>query len=116
MKNKVFIRILAVLFILIISGCGEKTPTAPVPPPIPDCEKYNTATVQFENRNASITVDVYWDKIKRVVLGPGTKSQVYKEAAGVHTLQMFVTNTWLPATQEAKPVLIMCEAYLWWCQ
>jgi hypothetical protein len=57
------------------------------------CQANNTATVTFENRSFSTTLDVIWDGAKINTLSPGFVSSPLTVAAGSHTLRFQVTNT-----------------------
>jgi len=107
---------LLLIFCLLLCTCDQKAPTTPDLPSIPECERHNTATVQFENRsNSNTTYDVIWDGSKRTTIAPGTKSQIYTEAAGQHSLHFKITNTNWSACTPSSPVLAQCSEMLYWC-
>jgi len=102
------------LLFLILFGCSKDTPTQPEPPKIPDCERYSTATVQFENKG-SLSVDVIFDGARLCVLSGGEKSQVYTMASGQYTIQFIYTDSIWPATAKATPNFAICETYNYLC-
>ena len=99
---------------LLLCFCGEKSPATPTP--VRECEKNQTAKVQFENRSGSnTTYDVIWDGSKLTTLTPGTTSQSYTQPVGQHTLQFRIANTNKAACTQSTPNLGQCEEHLFWC-
>jgi hypothetical protein len=79
---------------LFFAGCKNLTTPSDPEPTTPDCEKYNTATVTFENKSVNnYTYDVIWDGSRLTTLAPWTKSQVYTVSAGTHTLHFMRSNS-----------------------
>lgn len=103
--------------LLFFAGCKDlTTPDPPDPPVTPDCEKYNTATITFENRSVNnYTMDIYWDGVRLTTLAPWAKSQVYTVAAGEHTMAFRISNSNRNACTVAYPVLVRCTAYAYFC-
>jgi len=115
MKKKILSMFLVLGFLLLWACSKDSTPTAPPTPQIPDCERYHTAQIAFENRsNSNTTYDIYWDGAKKTTLAPGIESQVYTEATGTHSLQFVITNTQWIACQ-SSPVLAECQSYGIYC-
>ena len=113
-------RVLTAALVLAVLGtaCGgdDKSPAAPTPPPAPACQTNNTATVTFENRFTSGTIDVIWDGGKTLTLSAGQKSQPMTVAAGVaHTLGFQWTNTSAWACTPGSPVLTQCGSQNYYC-
>jgi hypothetical protein len=101
---------------LFFAGCKDlSSPTDPTPT-TPDCEKYNTCTVTFENKSVNnYTYDVIWDGSRLTTLAPWTKSQAYTVSAGTHTLHFMRSNSSREACTQSTPSLAQCMSYTYWC-
>lgn len=112
MKRAISFTALIFILLSLVSCSNDSAPTTPPTPPIPDCEKYGTAQITFENKSGSnTTYDVVWDGAKITTIAPGTKSQEYTELAGTHTLLYKITNTSWVACSFSSPVLVECQSY-----
>jgi hypothetical protein len=114
-KWVVFMAFFSIIF--SVQACKNTTSTDAPEETMSECERNNTATVQFENRSASnTTYDVVWDGSKLTTLAPGTKSSTYTVSAGTtHTLAFKITNTSRMACSQSSPNLAQCQTYLYWC-
>jgi hypothetical protein len=103
-------------FIFLMPVCKSSEAPTPPPPATPECEKYHTAEITFENKSTTnTTYDVIWDGSKLTTIAPGTKSQAYTVAAGTHTLLFRITNTYWTACTQSSPVLAQCYTYSYSC-
>ncbi len=108
--------ILALVTLFVSAGaCGSTTtPTAPKNT-VAACETNHTATVRFENRSVSTTMDVVWDGSKMATVAPGQTTEAREIAAGLHTLVFMVTNTTNWACTPSTPNLAQCSNMRYWC-
>jgi len=110
---KHFLVLLSCAGLIFFAGCKElSTPTDPTS----DCEKYNTATIKFENKSVNnYTYDVIWDGSRLTTLAPWTTSQTYTVSAGPHTLHFMRSNSSHEACTTSWPSLAQCQSYTYWC-
>jgi len=109
-------RIIAITFVFLIGLFACQNANTPEAPEVKDCVKYNTATIQFENRSVTNrTYDVVWDGVHIATIGPWEKTQVFTVAAGEHTMTFKVSNSGKLACTTAYPVLQQCGVYSYFC-
>lgn len=104
----------AMLFALTLgSGCADKI----VEPALRDCEKNNTAILQFENKSTTnSTYDIIFDGSRIFTLSPGAKSAEHVVAAGIqHTLLFKYANTNNAACSPSTPTEAMCTHFVYSC-
>lgn len=108
-----------IVMAFVAAACSKNSPTAPTqspPPVVPSCQTNNTASIAFENKFPSTTLDIVWDGAKIVTLTPGATSSPFTFAAGVaHTLRFQITNTTQLACTQIAPVLTMCGTGTYFC-
>lgn len=93
-------------------GCpSEESSTGPV---TPDCQKYNTAKIYFENRSSNSTYDVILDGVRIGSIGTG-QSMSRTVAAGEHTILFRFANLSSIACSQAHPNLATCECETYYC-
>ena len=111
--------VIAVFFVsLVLTSCGGGGGSSSSPAPVtPDCEKYNTAEIRFQNRSATgITMDIIWNGSSLVRLFSGDTSQYYTVSAGVtHTLLFRNAANGATACTQSQPTLSQCSSYSYWC-
>jgi len=101
--------------ILAIGACDKKAVDPDPPdPPIPDCERFQRATITFENHSQHSTYDVIFDGSDYGPIGNG-HSMTRTVAAGEHTLIFRYSNTHGIACSEATPNLPICANVIYWC-
>ncbi len=113
-SNTRILFLLAILFsgVLLWVGCpGEKSSTGPV---TPDCQKYNTAKIYFENRSSNSTYDVILDGARIGSIGTG-QSMSRTVAAGEHTILFRFANLSSIACSQAHPNLATCACETYYC-
>lgn len=113
-------RIVSVALLVCLAGCGGgnsvSTPTTTAAPVTPACQTNNTASVQFGNRSANTTQDIFWDNLKITTLTPNQTSAPLTSAAGVaHRLDFRITNTSLFACQTSNPIPDRCGTPVYTC-
>lgn len=110
-------RFLALGSVLLVGLFACQNSTAPEPEtPIPDCERYDTGTVTFQNKSVNnYTYNVIWDGSLLTTLGPGETSAAYTVAAGKHSLTFKISNTGRQACNPANPVIVRCQAHGYSC-
>ena len=102
--------------LLFFAGCENLTTPTDSKSTTPDCEKFNTATITFENKSVNnYTYDVIWDGSRLTTLAPWTKSQAYTVSAGTHTLHFMRSNSNREACTTSWPSLAKCQSYSYWC-
>ena len=106
--------------ILLFAGCSKEAtaPTTPTPPAkiIPDCEKYHTGTLKVENRSKrNLDYDIILDNVNYGRLKVG-ESRNFTVLAGAHTLDYKYSDHSGYACSGAKPQIIECYSYTFWCE
>jgi hypothetical protein len=89
---------------------------APTATPAPACQTNVTASVSFENREASSALAVVWDGSTIATLGAGQTSQKFTVAAIIpHSLTFKFANSNVVACSTSTPTLAVCSNLVYWC-
>ena len=101
-------------------GCGGSSPNnpsaTPVIPQVAQCVSSNTATVTFQNREVSETIDLVFDGTKFTTLSPGATSSPKTVVAGIqHSVEWKLTNSNLHTCSTSAPSFVQCTNVAMWC-
>lgn len=113
-----FLPTVAFILALLGAACGgdDKSPAAPTPAPVAACVTNNTATVAFQNRFTTGTMDILLNGAKVVTLAPGQSSNAFTVSAGVmQTVVWQWTNTTSWACNPTTPTPAQCSSMVYWC-
>lgn len=97
--------------LLTLTGCPVDQPTEPT---TPDCQRYSTASVAFENHSSHSTYDVILDGVRVATIGSG-RSYSITVAAGCYSFTFRFSNTTANACSPGTPNLAVGSCQTYYC-